>query len=357
MTAHHDFVLSGIARPAHVAAMLEEICEHFVEHSDVKRDGGTATLHSDDWTIEIVCDSDTLKIGIGCDTAEALEATRTMFAEHLYYFAGEEPFSLDWATPAPKITPANLQEATVVSTEVVTPRMRRVTFACSDITPFLDSHMHVRLLVPPKGRTARWPELKADGRIGWPEGEDELIVRIYTIRSVDVEKGHVSMDFLQHPVDGVATPGADFARDAQPGDRVAIMGPGGGGLPEADTIFFAGDESALPAIARMTAEAPAGTKMQAIIEVEDEGEEQPLPTAGTLSVRWLHRSSYPTGATGVLATEARAVVDELDAETFVWFACEKDDVRAFKAYLASRGRNRRRQYLAWYWERTQHDAA
>lgn len=351
MTAHHDFLLSGLARPAHVDAMLDEICEHFVEHADVHRDSGTATLHSDDWTIEIVREGDTLRIALGCDSEEELEATRTMFAEHLYYFAGEEPFALDWARPAPKITPANLQEVTVVSTEIVTPRMHRVTFACADVIPFLENHMHVRLLVPPKGRRARWPELKEDGRIGWPKGEDELVVRIYTIRSVNAEKGEVSIDILQHPAEGVATPGADFARDAKRGDRVALMGPGGGGLPDATHIFCAGDESALPAIARMAEEAPAGVTLQAIIEVEDASEEQVIHSAANLSVRWLHRSTYAAGDSDVLGREARAAVEGIDADTFVWFACEKQDVRAFKAHLASLGRNRRKQYCAWYWER------
>lgn len=351
MTAHHDFLLSGLARPAHVDAMLDEICEHFVEHADVHRDLGMATLHSDDWTIEIAREDDLLRIALGCDSEEELEATRTMFAEHLYYFAGDEPFSLDWARPAPQITPANLQEVTVVSTAVITPKMRRVTFACTDVKPFLDHHMHVRLLVPPRGRKPRWPALKEDGRIGWPTGEDALVVRIYTIRSVDAEKGHVSIDFLQHPAEGIATPGADFARDAKPGDRVALMGPGGGGLPDAERIFLAGDESALPAIARMAEEAPAGVTLQAIIEVEDAAEEQVFQTAANLSVRWLHRSAYAAEDAGVLRREACAAVEGLDDDSFVWFACEKDDVRAFKAHLAARGRNRRKQYCAWYWER------
>jgi NADPH-dependent ferric siderophore reductase len=61
--------------------------------------------------------------------------------------------------------------------------------------------------------------------------------------------------------------------------------------PQLKAILLTGDESALPAIARIAAEVPPDTRMQAIIEVLDETEEQPLPSSGSLEVRWLHRKS------------------------------------------------------------------
>lgn len=351
MTDFQPARLSGIARPADVSAMLDEICEHFVEHSDVVQKDGVATLKSKDWTIDIATVNDHLAIEISTDSDEALAATRTMFAEHLFYFAGDEPFSLEWSKPAPKVRPPGFVEATVVSAHDVTPRMRRVTLSLADVSPFIGGNMHVRLLVPPKGRIPVWPNLQENGRIGWPEGEDELVVRVYTIRSVDPEAKHVCIDILQHPAEGIATPGADFARDATTGERVALMGPGGGGLPDAQDIFFAGDESALPAILRMVEEAPPGLTMKAIIEVEDAGEEQPLRSKGQVHVEWLHRASYAPDKAGTLVERVKAALDTVDESTFVWFAAEKADVRTIKRYLAERKRDRKRQYVAWYWEK------
>ncbi|CAH0342673.1 DUF2218 domain-containing protein [Rhizobium sp. CECT 9324] len=351
MTDFHAVKLSGIAHPANVTAMLDEICEHFLEHSDVVYKDGIATLKSTDWTIEIATTDDFLNIEIRSENDEALAATRTMFAEHLFYFAGEQPFSLEWSTPAPKVRPPGFFEATVVSAEDVTPRMRRVTLSLADVSPFIGGSMHVRLLVPPRGRTPVWPNLEANGRIGWPEGEDELIVRVYTIRSVDLESNRVCIDFLQHPAEGVATPGADFARDTMAGEQVALMGPGGGGLPQADVIFFAGDESALPAIARMVEEAPPGVTMTALIEVENAGEEQALRTQGRLYTEWLHRASYAADGAKTLVGRVKAALENVGDDTFVWFAAEKSDVRAIKRSLADRKRDRKRQYVAWYWDK------
>ena len=351
MTDFQPTRLSGIARPANVSAMLDEICEHFVEHSDVVQTDRIASLKSKDWTINIATVNDHLAIEISTDTDEALDATRTMFAEHLFYFAGEEPFSLEWSKPAPKVRPPGFVEATVVSAHDVTPRMRRVTLSLADVSPFIGGNIHVRLLVPPKGRAPVWPNLQENGRIGWPEGEDELVVRLYTIRSVDPQANHVCIDILQHPTEGIATPGADFARDAMPGEQIAIMGPGGGGLPEAQDIIFAGDESALPAILRMVEEAPSGVTMKAIIEVENAGEEQPVHGPGLVELVWLHRSSYASDGRNRLVERTKAAIDTADEDTFVWFAAEKADTRTIKRHLADRKRDRKRQYVAWYWER------
>ena len=351
MTAALDFKLSGIALPANAAHMLDEVCEHFTEHAEVRRDGNAALLKSEAGTAHMRIDAERLLIELACPSEEALQMSRTMLAEHLFYFAGDDPFELTWSKPAPRARVANLHEVTVVSAGDVTPHMRRVIVACADVTPFVGGDMHVRLLVPPKGRPPVWPGLRDDGRIAWPEGEDELLVRIYTIRAVDTARKELWIDFLQHPLPGVATPGADFARDARPGDRVALVGPGGGGLPQAERILFVGDESALPAIARIAAEVPAQTRLTAIVEVEDAAEEQPLPTAGTLEVRWLHRKTYPPGARNGLAEAAIEALGTIDEDTFVWVACEREDIRLIRAALKDRGHDRKRMYVAWYWER------
>ncbi len=346
-----QFKLSGIARPKDAASMLDEVCEHFIEHADVQRAGSTVRMTSETGIADLLLADGVLKIELACLSPELLQVSRNIIAEHLFYFAGEDPFELTWSDPAPLKQLPNIHEITVVSAEDVTPHMRRVKFASSDVTPFVGTDMHVRLLVPPRNREPVWPGVQEDGRTAWPTGADELLVRIYTIRFVDIERSELWIDFLQHPAPGVSTPGADFARDAQPDDRAALLGPGGGGVPPADSVLFIGDESALPAIARIVAEAPATMQMKAIIEIEDAAEEQALPTAGTLEISWLHRKAYPKDATHTIVDAARAAIEGVDENTFVWVACEKDDVRQIRAGLKARQHDRKRMYVAWYWER------
>lgn len=351
MNEHLSFRLSGVAVPSSATDMLDEICEHFVEHAEVERAGDLAVLKSEVGVARIEIDAGRLLIDLDCPTAETLQMSRTILAEHLFYFAEDQPFELTWSEKTSLSALPNLQEVRVVSAEDVTPHMRRVIFSCADVTPFVGGDMHVRLLVPPKGKPPVWPGFREDGRIAWPEGEDELVVRVYTIRAVDAARGEVWIDFLQHPAPGVSTPGADFARDAQPGDIAALIGPGAGHLPTAQSILLIGDESALPAIARIAAEVPAGTQLQAIIEVQDKAEEQQLPTNGVLDIRWLHRSAYPGGDRAVLLEEARKAIDAVEDGTFVWAACEKEDIRAIRTQLKARRYDRKNMYVAWYWEK------
>tara|TARA_R110002020_G_scaffold16823_2_gene59315 strand:+ start:8063 stop:9124 length:1062 start_codon:yes stop_codon:yes gene_type:complete len=352
MTTAQEFKLAGTALLADAVFMLDEICEHFVEHSDVERAGNRAWLKSDEGSADIRAEEGRLLIELTCPSPETLQMTRTMLAEHLFYFAGDDPFELAWAAPAPRGTLPNLREATVVSTEQVTPRMQRVTFACADVGAFLGGDIHVRLLVPPKGRAPVWPGTREDGRVDWPTGEDELLVRVYTIRTVDAARGELSIDFFQHPAPGVATPGADFALEAKPGDLVALIGPGGGDVPQAASILLIGDEAALPAIARIAAEAAPGTYLTAIIEVETEAEQQPLPSQGTLDVHWLHRETYAADGRDALVKAGIEAIRTITEDTFVWVACEKADTRRLRKQLKSQGHDRKRTYAAYYWERT-----
>lgn len=353
MSESGSVAMTGVARSAHAARLLDEMCEHFVEHAEVRRAGDEAVMTGKLGIATFHLQGATLSIALNGPSQAALQVARTSIAEHMFHFAGSDPLEISWsdadAGPPPRVP--NLHEATVVGAEDVTPLMRRVRFSCADVTPFIGGDMHVRLLIPPRGRKPVWPGYRADGRVAWPRGEDELVVRAYTIRAVDAGRGELSIDFLQHFVPGHRTPGAEFARDAKPGDLVALMGPGSGALPVAKAILLIGDETALPAIARIAAEAPADAEITAIIEVADAAEEQTLHSAGRLDLRWLHRSSYSDDARDALLRAGKEAIAAMVADTFVWAACEKEDIRAIRSLLNRRGHDRSRMYVAWYWEK------
>ena len=217
MTTARAFTLSGIGRTPNALSMLDEICEHFVEHADVRRDGAMALLENEEARVNLAVADEQLLIEIACESEEAVQTARVMLAEHLFYFAGEDAFELTWANSARRERPTNLHEVQVVSAFNVTPLMRRLILACGDVTPFIGGDMHVRVLVPPADRVPVWPGIQDDGRIAWPTGEDTLLARVYTIRAVDMQHSQLWIDVLQHPLPGVETPGADCARDGQPG--------------------------------------------------------------------------------------------------------------------------------------------
>ncbi|MBO3762332.1 DUF2218 domain-containing protein [Ciceribacter sp. L1K22] len=350
MTTLETFTITGIAIPTDTTHMLDEIAEHFVEHSEVERGETTVVLSSEYGRVETRAVDGRLLIEITCPTAQLLEAIRTVMAEHLFMFAGDEPLELTWSDSTQRQALPDLHEVTVVSVSDITPRMRRVVFECADPAPFLGGGFHVRLLIPPKDRTPVWPTPRPDGRIAWPEGEDALAVRVYTIRAVDPDRRQLTVDFLQHHNGEHDAPGGRFARDARPGDRLALLGPGGGGLPPGRRVLLAGDETALPAIARIAAEAAPETTITALVEIEDDRERQALPSQARVDLRWLVRDGRPAGAAGLLPEAIAREMARLEEATYVWVGCGKNEARIVRESLKACGHDRHAMSVAAYWQ-------
>lgn len=292
------------------------------------------------------------RVEAGDDTSLAF--LQWSVAEHIVGLASGETPDIVWhgGTVAGAPLPY-FRELTVVRAVQVTPKLRRVTLRGHDLARFARDGLHIRLLLAPQpGVTPVWPVMASDGRQAWPEGE-RPVLRVYTLRRVDVGTGEVDIDFVLH--DGDAMPGARFGAEAQPGMVVGMMGPGGSTIKPAPRYVFAADETGLPAIARMLDELPEGVAATALLEVADSGEIQNLPVRENVEVRWFSRDGRPGGTTALLA-DAVASLDEtaMDAETFVWVGCEHAAARAIRKFLKQdRQHPRDRHLVAAYWRRGQ----
>lgn len=340
---------SGTATLGDAEAMLDMMCEHFTGHGKVTKQKGYGRIESLTGTAELTIDSNgRLLIEVACPEPSALFNVKSILAEHLFHFAGDGPVQLDWDEPQPETIPF-FQEASVVSARNVTPMMRRVTLKVANAAAFSEGGLHVRLLIPPAGRAPVWPTAHRDGRIRWPEGEDALVVRAYTIRALDPAADTVDIDFVLH-VGGV-TPAATWSCEARPGARIGLLGPGGGGLPDAPRLLIAGDETALPAIARMAERVPAGQEARVFIEVAGPEERQPIPTAAGIELVWLYRNGASAGSAGLIEAALRDALDgEDDGEVYIWVACGQTEAKAIRKFLRNdKRRDRSRCTVAAYW--------
>jgi NADPH-dependent ferric siderophore reductase len=193
--------------------------------------------------------------------------------------------------------------AHVVRTERLTPHMLRIVLGGEGLADFPDSphtDAYVKLLFPAEG--AVYPEpfdierVRAElPREQWPRP------RTYTVRRW--QDGELWLDFVHHGDEGLAGP---WAAAAKPGDRVLLLGPGGGyaPAPESDWHLLVGDESALPAIAVSLERMPAGAVARVLVEIAGPEEEQKLETPAGAEVRWLHRGDRPVGTALVEAVRA-----------------------------------------------------
>ncbi|MCB8835864.1 siderophore-interacting protein [Aurantimonas sp. VKM B-3413] len=249
-----------------------------------------------------------------------------------------------------------LREMRVVGVSDVTPRMRRVRLAGADLERFATGGLHVRLLFPPKGRPPVWPQADGTGIPLWPSGADRLTARTYTIRRFAIEAGTVDIDIALH--EG-SSPGSDFAREARPGDLVGMIGPGGGGAVSAERLLLAGDETALPAIARMLEVLSADQRGLALIEVHDDAEIQPLVHPRGLDVVWLSRGGRPAGTTSLLVDTVTRLDWPAKPGCFVWAAAEFSAFKRLRTHCRKVwSLNRTNHMVAAYWRRgTSEDTA
>ncbi len=237
---------------------------------------------------------------------------------------------------------------TVLSAAAPTPAVRRVTLqGAPEVVAAAGPTL--ALLVPRVGDPApRWPDVARDGRIIWPQGSHGVSLRSYTARRQDPSSGELDVDFVLHG-DG---PAAAWAAAAGPGAVLGVASTAPLGSAPAGWLLLAGDETAVPAIARILAAAAPGTRGLALLEVAGPAEEQLLDAPPGVELRWLHRGAVEPGASTLLV-DAVAGVDRPDTDdVFAWVAAESAAVRAVRADLRSRwGLGRTQHHAIGYWRR------
>ena len=213
----------------------------------------------------------------------------------------------------------------VARVEQLSPRMRRITFAGDELAGFTSAAPddHVKLF--------------------FPSGA----VRDYTPRRFDPQRCELAIEFVIHG-DG---PASTWAEQAAPGQWINVGGPRGSLLTpdDYDTYLLAGDETALPAIARALEEMQPGVRASVLIEVADANEERYLPTAANAAITWLHRDGAPAG-TSTLLEQTLKDLTLPDGDTHAWLAGEIETVRRLRRYLTEEeGLARDQIRAAGYW--------
>lgn len=282
-----------------------------------------------------------------------LERMRAGIADHIRELEGGGGPAIAWSGDvAQGGLFADFRELRVVAVRDLSPHMRRLTLRGHDLGRFdTQADLHARLYFPPEGEERpEWPRPGPDGRPVWPAGDRRPSVRYYTIRRIDAVAGEIEIDFVMHADGG---PGAGFAARAHPGDVCGISGPCGLGIAPASWYLLAGDETALPAIARILESLPATAEGRVLIEVAGPEDELPLQAPAGITVSWLHRDAAPAAPLGPLPEVVRGLAWPDREDAFVWIACEFDALAALRAYLRVERRiPRERMLLVPYWRRS-----
>ncbi|WP_067824303.1 siderophore-interacting protein [Nocardia inohanensis] len=245
--------------------------------------------------------------------------------------------------------PIGLCEVRVLRTEQVGAGLLRITFGGPDLAGF-HSYVpdeHVRLVFPDEDGVLRLP--RRDGlSLEW--GNPRPVSREYTVRRHSAEDAELDIDFAIHP-GGLAS---EWALTATPGTPVHIAGPPGGVVvPRTyDRYLFAGDITALPAIARWLEWLPRGAAGWAFIEVTGPDEEIPLDAPAGVEVCWVHRGAMEPGTGDALERAVRTVEVAAGERVYAWIAGEAGVLRPLRRFVRTDlGIGPKDYLIAGYWKR------
>jgi len=233
----------------------------------------------------------------------------------------------------------------------LTPKMVRIVVGGDELKGFVSAAHddHVKLFFPHPGQEK--PVLPTPGPNGpvYPEGVERPPSRDYTPRCYDGGANTLTLDFVLHD----AGPATAWAAQARPGNFLGVGGPRGSFIvpDDFDWYLFAGDETALPAIARRLEELPPSAHAIVVAEVADADEEQHFSTRTQLELHWLHRDGAEAGDPKLLQN-AVAKLRLPAGEGYAWVAAEAATAKALRKHLVEeRGLSKDRVKAAAYWKR------
>lgn len=333
--------------------IVEELCADFAGHgAAVKREGGQARATFPFGTAVMSIGGKRLHLRAEATDLTRLCSVKLTLANHLDEFASPG-VALVWTGDGlePGLPPW-FREMTVEAVSEVTPRMRRITLSGPDLDYFAKGPgLHGKLMIPPAGiDRPEWPVLGPSGAYVWPAEGRRPTLRSYTIRSIDPDAGVMDVDFVLHADHG---PGSRWAVEARPGGIAGFMAPGGGNAGAADWYLLAGDETALPAIARILERLPASATGVALVEVADREEEQQIRHTAGVELRWLHRNGVEAGRSPLLREAVREIIFPCEQErVFVWAAAEFAAAQEIRRYVRrERKLAKDEQLVVAYWRR------
>lgn len=336
------------------ASAFKQLCEHIAEHGiEAQRlgDRGIRFTH-EGCTLEFSHDDAELDISINAPSQNMLFFLKEAAASHIAEIDAVAGAGIRWSDDAGSGVeaggrPLNFRELRLIESRDVLSNMVRLTLTGDNISDLGVDGLHVKLMLSANGQVnPTWPTVAANGVTVWPDGENALHVRYFTLRHVRLGDNCVDIDVVKH----VGGKVADWASTAKIGDRIGVMGPGGGGIPEFDgRLLLSGDETALPAIARIIESLPPDRPCDLVIGMADDDKlEDYLSFGSQVAIHRLDSSVFNSRAVEVL----HEVAEQNGRPAYAWFGGEFDTANAVRRLFKGEfGLTKGDQLSVAYWQR------
>lgn len=217
----------------------------------------------------------------------------------------------------------------------ITPHYLRIQFLCTAIAPYLDLPVGVnnKLFFP------------------HPTDQNSSVMRTYTHRAIDPDKGLMTIDFALHEGESVA---CQWAKEAEKGDEieVAMKLQHRPLVPEVDHYLFVTDMSGIAPTAAIVERLPKGVKATIITELLSEQDRYNFyQSEATLECHWYINPSPDQGSRLSEFVLAIPQVETIEGSRFAHIVAEFNTVRTLRGQLhRQRQWGRDEIYACAYWQ-------
>jgi len=242
--------------------------------------------------------------------------------------------------------PPRFRTVAVQQRGLIGPRLARVTLGGPELDGLVidEPAASVRILLPTAGNDLVMPAWNGNEFL-LPDGSRPPI-RTFTPLSPDPDANTVAIAVVLHGT-GAAS---EWAERAEPGDPVALSGPGRGYTVDASApaYLLAGDETAIPAITQLLEALPPNIRVAVHIEVAAPDGRSALPAHPNATVAW---HDLPPGAPPGSALFAAIEATDIATGARVWAAGEAAAVQRIRRHLfEARGFPRSQATVRGYWK-------
>jgi NADPH-dependent ferric siderophore reductase len=157
------------------------------------------------------------------------------------------------------------------------------------------------------------------------------VIRSYTVREFRADARELDIDFVVHGDEGVAGP---WAGTLPVGASVGLIDQGCGYVSRtADHHLLVGDESALPAVLGILRDLPRDARGDAIVEIADLDDRQPVDAPAGIELHWVVRE--PGRRVGEAALEHLAALPPIDGRVSAFAAGESKLATGARRHLVN----------------------
>jgi len=354
-------LISNSPYRAHATVHFEKICDYIepivesiaTHDMTVEKAGGIHHIHSPFGDATFEATGTGFRLTAEASDPGGLNRLKHALVGPIGFVAARENLDIQWegdhADPA---LPDDLRILRVQTIADLSPRFRRIVFEGENLERYdRKDQLHCRLIFQPRDVAApRWPLLDYRGHVVWQDNT-AVPTRVYTIRFIDTTRQTITIDFALHDHPGPAT---RWAKNARLGDVVGILGPAANGPRQAHFYVLAGDETALPGIARILEDLPPTAIGHALIEVDTPADKLPLFSPSGISIQWLYRNGKGAGTTTLLQDAICSIRWPACRESvFLWGGCEHKAFSVIHRHLKTQvGLPRDRFVLYSHWHRS-----